>query len=114
MIIWRGAGASVIFIVLMTSLCGNVLANAFGGKGYWENQSWPFACVLIVAGGVIWLADWNLARYPKRVLIDEQTKERVEVGGNHDFFFIPMKWWGPICAALGVALLLAGWTPATM
>jgi hypothetical protein len=111
MIIWRGAGVLVLFIVFVVSLCGQLLSNMLAGEKYWNTQSWPFACVLIVAGGVIWLTDWNLARYPKRVFIDEQTKERVEVGGAHDFFFIRMKWWGLLSAALGVAFWLAGMTP---
>jgi hypothetical protein len=111
MIIWRGAGVLVIVIIFLTSLCGNVLSNSFAGKGYWETHSWPFACVLVVAGALIAIADRILSLQPKRVLLDEQTKERVAVGGDHEFFYIPMKWWGLISSGLGVCSWVAGWVP---
>jgi hypothetical protein len=111
MIVWRGAGALVLVIVFLTSLCGQLLTNNFGGKAYWFHHSWPFASVLVVAGGIIAIVDWRLAMQPKRVLIDEQTKERVVVGGSHDFFFIPMKWWSGIVVLLGILVALTGWTP---
>ena len=114
MIVWRGAGVLVIFIIFTASLCANLLSISLAGKGYWETHSWPFASAMITAGGVIWLVDWILAKKPKRVLIDAETNERVLVGGERDFFFIPMKWWGPISVAIGAGSFLFGSTPGQM
>jgi hypothetical protein len=111
MFIWRGAGVVVIVVVFMTSLCANLLTIAAFGKGYWETHSWPIGCVFFVAGGIIWLTGMVLARAPTRILVDEKTGERGELTNAHDFFFIPLKWWGPISAAIGGYILLSGTIP---
>jgi hypothetical protein len=111
MIIWRGAGVLVIFIVFLTSLCANVLTNSMFGKGYWETESWPFGSAMLVAGALIFVIDLALATKPARVLIDERTMERVEFNAPRDFFFIPMRWWAPITATFGIYLLLSGSMP---
>ena len=111
MIVWRGAGALVIIIVFLASLCANGLTIAMFGKGYWEAQSWPFGSAMLVAAAIIFAVDWWHAKKPARILIDAETRERVVFNAPRDFFFIPMKWWAPIIAACGMYVLLSGMAP---
>jgi hypothetical protein len=111
MIIWRGWGALVFFIIFIVSLAANFVANILGGNGYWNTHGWPLASALIIAGGLIWIIDLYLFKKPGRVLVDEKTGERVTLANNNDFFFIPMKWWGPISAAADILILATNWVP---
>jgi len=111
MIVWRGTGILVAVIIFVSSLCANALAIQFGGKGYWETHGWPFACAMIAAGGLIHIVDYILGKKPPRELIDADTGEHVHLNAPRDFFFIPMKWWGPITAVFGLVFLAAGWKP---
>jgi hypothetical protein len=47
---------------------------------------------------------------PSRIVIDKATGQEMELKKRHDFFFIPMKWWGPILAVGGIAVILVEWT----
>jgi hypothetical protein len=111
MIIWRGAGVSVSATVFLCSLAANGLAILLGGNGYWEAHGWPLGSALIVAGVVIWLIDARLAARGDRVLLDEQTGERVVLPAKHDFFFLPMKFWSVVCACVGVGILVTDFAP---
>ena len=102
MIVWRGWGVLVIVIVFACSLAANFLSNAIAGKAYWDSRFWPLALAMVLAGGLIWIAGMILSQRPARNLVDEKTGERVTLAGTHDFFFLRMKWWGPIVAVLGI------------
>ena len=109
--IWRGWGILVALVVFACSLGMNMLALSLGGKGYWEAHSWPFALSLFVAAAAIFLLDRFWFTGSTRVLVDEATGERVALKAKHDFFFIPMRWWSVICAAIAAFLLIADISP---
>jgi hypothetical protein len=111
MIIWRGWGVIVIGVFFLCDLVANALANALGGNGYWDSHGWPMACALILAGGIIWAIDAFLAKRGERVLVDEQTGQRVVFRKHHDFFFVRLKWWGLIFSCLAVVILVTRWSP---
>ena len=112
MIIWRGWGIIVFFVVFASSLVAQVLTNTLTGSGaYWKEHGWPFACALACSGAVIWLIDQRLSRGRDRTLVDVQTGERVVIRRAHDFFFLRLRWWGVICVVLSVMLLFSGWSP---
>jgi hypothetical protein len=111
MIIWRGKGIWVPFIIFLTSLCANMITNAAAGASYWSEHGWPFASALVVSGGLIWGLALMLGKKPPRVLIDAETGEKIEIGDAGELFFLPMKWWGPITSGIGFFVLLAGWKP---
>jgi hypothetical protein len=113
MIVWRGWGFAVALIVLVACIVANLLANTLGGKGYFEAHAWPLASALIIAGPLIWLTDILLSRGPSRVLVDEKTGERVALAKKHDFFFIPMRWWGAVVAVIGIVLLVTRHAPGS-
>jgi hypothetical protein len=105
-IIYRGLGFLVFLITCLSSLAVNLLVDAVGGKGYWDSHAWPLASALMAAAIVIGAIGMYLASLPTRNLVDEQTGERVVLSKKHDFFFIPMKWWGPILFGIGLLTLL--------
>jgi hypothetical protein len=111
MIIWRGNGFLVIVTIFLTSLVANLATSAHFGVTYWDANGWPFASALLVAGGLIWILAAALDKRPKRVLIDAETKERIEICNSGEFFFLPMRWWGLLVSALGLLVLLTGWAP---
>jgi hypothetical protein len=113
MFIWRGWGVLVLFIVFLTSLAANLIANILAGRDYWNTHAWPLASALIVAGGLIWTTDIYFFRKPARVLVDEKTRERVTLATRNDFFFIPMKWWGLISAGAGIVILATNTVPGS-
>ena len=44
--------------------------------------------------------------FPWELMVDAQTGETVELKSKHDLFFIPMEYWGPIIALVGVLSVL--------
>jgi hypothetical protein len=111
MIVWRGWGVIVAVVVFACCLGANLLANAFGGAGYWDSHSWPLASALIIAGGLIVAIDLFLSKAPARTLTDNQGGEQVLVRKRNDFFFLAMKWWGAIMAGLGGLVLITHFVP---
>jgi hypothetical protein len=109
--IWRGYGVTVVPVVFASSLIANLVAILIGGRGYWETHGWPFAVSLGVAGIVLWVMDAFLAKRRPRILVDEATGERLEVGNRHEFLFICTGWWAVVLAGLAIWILLSGWSP---
>jgi hypothetical protein len=111
MFVWRGWGVLVPLIIFLSSLTANGVSILAGGKGYWETHGWPLAGALVVAGGLIRAVDSYLFNKPARTLVDEKTGERLLLVHKNDLFFIPMKWWGVISAAIGILILISGAVP---
>ena len=99
MIVWRGWGILVLVISFACALSGELIAKSFGGDDYWDTHRYPLSAALLVASGLIWVADFYLYRNPGRMLRDEQTGERVLFKRTHDLFYIRMKWWSLVCVA---------------
>jgi len=104
-IIWRGLGFLVVVSVFGLSLLANYLANQFtGSKQYWQEHGWPFAVSLLAAGAVCWLLgsarDGSL-----------ESAANQNVPARDTFFFIRLRWWGPILIALAIAYIASGQTP---
>lgn len=112
--IWRGAGILVPVIAFLCSLLAEVITRDLSSKEYWDTHSTPFSLAMLVAGGLIWALDSYLYRNPDRVLIDEQTGERLLLSPRHDFFFLRKRWWGLVCVIAAVVVLFARWTPGSL
>jgi hypothetical protein len=110
-IISRGKGYLVFVIAFFLCLATDLAVTLVGGKGYWESHAWPLGCALLASGGLIRVVELQLAKQSGRVLIDEQTGQRVVLPSNHQFFFIPMKWWTVIVTAFGLLVLLTNHAP---
>jgi len=111
MIVWRGWGIVVPVIVFLCALFAQMIANSLGGSEYWEQHSYPLSMALLVAGGLVWLADLYFYRNPGRTMVDEKTGERFLVAPRHDFFFLRLRWWSLVCLGFAVAILVMNWAP---
>ena len=103
MIIWTGWGFLVpvaAFGCLLATEAG--VEAAFNDDNYYQSHGWPKLVAFLVAAFFIWIVDLWLSRRPRRTLIDVDSGEHVTLGGGDSFFFIPVKWWAPICIICGV------------
>ena len=100
MLIWSGGGILVPLIGIVVVGAGIVVGGATLG----------FGLGLLAAGGVIWIAGTRLNDKPDQHLIDPETEELVRLRRRnaHTFFFVPMQWWGPVAAVLGLVTLVGG------
>jgi len=105
-LIWHGKGFLVFVITFGFSLAANLITNGWTGSGaYWDTHKWPFAVSLAFSSMACWLLGMEFERRGARVLVDPKTGEEVVVNDSNSFFFIPMKWWGPILG-LGSIIVL--------
>ena len=107
MIIWRGAGFLVFVITFGCSLVAQLLTNHLSGtETYWQAHAWPFAAAMVAAGAIVGVVGRVLSTRTGKVLVDPATGEQHRVGGDHDLFFIPMKYWGTILLAIALAVVV--------
>ncbi len=105
-IIWSGKGFLVAVFTFGFSLVANLIANSLtGSEAYWDAHMWPFAVSLFPSAVACWFVGRVFQNRKARVLIDPKTGEVVTLRESHTLFFIPMIWWGPILAAIGVIVL---------
>jgi hypothetical protein len=106
--IWRGWGVLVVVVGYLGLLAGQLIGTAIDGPaGYDQNGQWVVGLGLLAAAGVL----WPIARRQnsgERVVIDKETGQEVVVRPGHALFFIPMQYWSPIWAAIGVLLIVGG------
>jgi hypothetical protein len=107
MIIWTGKGwlvAAIAFALLVGSEFG--WEALFADPSYYQTHLWPRAAAFLLAAVLVWLlADW-LRRSGSRTVIDKATGEEMVIGGNDSLFFVPVRFWAPILALIGVGALL--------
>jgi len=105
-IIWNGLGYLVAVIVFGLSLAGNLLCNSLYGEAYYDNHKWPFALSLLCSALCCWFLGNYLRKRSDKVVIDKQTGKDIVINqSRHSLFFIPMHWWAPILAGIGLVLL---------
>ena len=112
MIIWHGAGPLVLAITFCCSLIAQLLTDKLSGTPtYWQSHSWPFASALFAAAPFIWCVGRTLERRSGKVLIDPETNSPVRLDKPHDFFVIPMKYWGAILLIIATVVLVTNQVP---
>jgi hypothetical protein len=104
MIVWRGYGILVAVFAVVGLLIGRLVAEQIWGAPMSEASRHGSALfgMLIAAGGVYGLHRVLERREPPRTLVDAATGQQVQFKSKHDFFFIPVKFWPFLLAALGV------------
>ncbi len=108
MLIWRGWGWLVAIGTFLLALLAQVVVEGLGGE-YTESDYLPPTVVLIAGIGNFVLGR-RLNGEPARVLVDENTGERVELKRRHDFFFLRMEWWGIAMVVAAAIWLIANVT----
>jgi hypothetical protein len=103
-LVWRGWGIVVVGIAVLWLGVAIVLGEAIhadkaGGAAI-------FGLCLVPAGAMTWFVGRRMNRDATRILLDPATGEQVVVRRDHSLFFVPVEWWGPILAVLGIGLFL--------
>ncbi len=108
MIIWSGYGFLVPIIAFACLLAAEFVSEAvFHDGNYYQEHAWPMALGFMVAGVVVAAAAHRFRGAEPRVMLDEETGERVMVGGSkHSFFFVPIRYWSGILFMIGVLVTL--------
>lgn len=106
MIIWRGFGVLVILILFFVSLFTEIITEYLTvDENFYQESPYPIALAFFIAG----LINFFLGRYlngkEKRIYIDKETGEEVELDENHTLFLMPMEYWG-ILFFVGSILML--------
>jgi len=101
MIIWSGLG---VLVPVIAGIC-LFLMNAIVGSTAFNSQGWPKTVALLVAAGIVSLVGYKIQQQPGRVVIDKATGREVMLKRRHSVFFVPVLYWGPILAVIGIILL---------
>jgi len=104
LIIWKGFGILVIFIIFASLLGVEAAVDRIFGKDYWENSAWPMSLAFIIAGFICWFLGRYLNNRPGRKVVDKETGEELELRKTHSFFFIPFQYWGIICVVFAIII----------
>jgi fucose 4-O-acetylase-like acetyltransferase len=107
MIIWSGWGFLVAVIVFGASLTMEFWTEAvFRDDRFYQNHAWPLALALALSGGIIWTLGKYLHARSARIVIDKATGQELTIATRHTFFFISMRYWGPLLLALSILPLV--------
>ena len=98
MIVWTGRGLlSIIVLVISFFLCAVIIPK--------EYSDYIFVLSAFIAGVFSWVfgKKWNLQN--ERIVIDEETGQRLKIKNTHTLFWIPMQYWGIIFFVFGIVVL---------
>lgn len=102
-VIWRGWGIAVPFIVVAMVLVMELLVDKVTGTpAFRMGHSWIWLVDMLPAALVLWWLGSKLEARPGRMVIDKQTQTEFELKAKHDLFWIPVKWWALPLIALGL------------
>jgi hypothetical protein len=104
MIIWSGLGFLVPIIpfgcFFVTQLA---LTTIFNDATYYSEHSWPKLMAWLTAVSLIAVVGWSLSK--GTAYVDKATGQEVIIRRSHTFFFLPVLYWAPIIAAIGLVTL---------
>lgn len=103
MIIWSGYG----FVVPLITIAAIALAQMLAPSDKYSSNpmSGIISFVLLALAGVaIWFLGKKFNTAPGRTMIDKQTGKEVVLRRKHSLFFVPMEYWGPIVAVIGLLI----------
>lgn len=105
MIVWTGHGYLVAVFVFGAALICNFAFDALWGDGFYSAHKWTIAVAMFIAAILSAGVGYVLRQRTAKVVIDKETGEEIVLDrASHTLFFIPMHLWGPILAAIGLAL----------
>ena len=103
-LIWSGRGFLVPVITFASCLGMELTTRAvFQDDTYYQEHVWPIPVALAIAGVVCVVIGQVFSGGEPRTLVDVETREQVVLHPSQGtFFFVPVRYWGPIlfvCAA---------------
>src|SRR5262245_2635438 len=109
-IIWSGWGIVAGFVGVASLILTQVVVNAAThDERFYAVHGWPKLLSLWVAAAVIWLVGRSLNRRTERRLLDPESGRwvRVQSGGGHSLFLVPIHYWWVVYLILGVVCAAA-------
>jgi len=104
MIIWSGLGFVVPGIPFACFLLMQLaMTSIFDDPEYYTQHGWPKVLACLMAAGLVGVVGLWLSA--GRVLIDKTTGQEVTIRRSHSFFFIPVLYWAPIIAVVGLVAI---------
>jgi hypothetical protein len=106
MIIWSGFGLVVPGIAIVCFFVTQlVMTILFQDGRYYTQHGWPKLLAFWIAALLVGLVGRSLSRKESKVYIEKATGKEVVIKPSHAFFFIPVLYWAPILAILGIVFL---------
>ena len=99
MIVWSGRGFLIVIVLLVTLFAlVSVLPT--------ELAEYGFVITCFITGVFSWFMGKKWNEEEGQIVIDKATGQEIELKRNHSLFWIKMQYWGPICAVLGLIILV--------
>jgi hypothetical protein len=110
MLVWRGHG---IFVAVLTMVA--FVGAKVAGEHIWGEPLAPTvrpgveSVGMLLAAALVYGLHLLVERSNQpRVLVDQATGQEVVLQSKHDLFFVPIKFWPYVLAALGVFIFFKG------
>ncbi|HEY9288265.1 MAG TPA: hypothetical protein VIT43_09615 [Candidatus Dormibacteraeota bacterium] len=103
--VWTGWGVLVLLYGLAGLFVGSVIGNV---AGLGHRQLITIGIAEIVAAVALWFTGVRLNGQPGRQLVDPKTGQNVVLRRRHTLFWIPMQYWAPVLALIGVIVIVNG------
>jgi hypothetical protein len=103
--VWTGWGVLVLLYGLAALLVGSVVGNV---ASLGHRQLITIGIAEILAGVALWFTGVRLNSQPGRQLVDPKTGRNVVLRRRHTLFWIPMQYWAPVLALIGVIVSING------
>ena len=104
MLFWRGYGIVVVVLTVIAFVIATQVGEHFWGTPLpADHRSVIELAGMLVAAVMVFGFHVAIDRAEQpRIVVDKATGEEIRLVAKHDLFFIPVKFWPYILAALGV------------
>jgi hypothetical protein len=104
-LIYTGSGLLVPAITFGSCLGMELTTRAvFQDNTYYQEHCWPMPLALAISGLLCVVANQVFSGAEPRTLIDVETREQVVLHPQSGtFFFVPVRYWGPILFVFAIA-----------
>lgn len=108
MLVWRGWGIWGLVVPTFSAMVINESVGSYLGiQNYAMSNRWAYAAMLVPGSVAVWfLGRWLERRDAPLSVLNLETNEPMHLVKKHDLFWIPLKYWGLVCMAVGIYLAL--------
>jgi hypothetical protein len=105
MIVWSNWGFLTPIFLVLSHAVGQRIFDAIFGSRFYLTHIWAIGSMMLLTGITCWFLGSFLTYRETILLVDDEGFEKL-VHPSHDFFFIPMRFWGVILIAFGTVLVV--------
>lgn len=106
-IFWRGYGLLVPLITIGVGAVIESITRAVFDNKYYQKHGWPILVAMSISGALCWRLADVLDKRQSGILGSNAVAGEVGLKKRHEFFFIPIRAWGPILFLIGLGFFLA-------